>query len=105
MSITSMMDVLRPKTKTSAVVTLISCAVFVITYLIWTDYFVIASIYIAVYAPLLLVLFIVFDLLFSSIYKLWTTSKVKVTSESVKTKSNTTPKTGITNMLSMEEAI
>lgn len=104
MSLRSMLDVLRPKTKTSATVTLLTCAVFLVTYFVWTDYFLIASIYIAVYAPLLLVLFVVFDLLFSSVYGLWNLSKVSpVTPVNVNPNYSKAPVSN--NMLDMESAI
>lgn len=66
----SLMQALRPKSKRSATVVLVSTVVILITYFIWTDAFITASIYIALLGPLALFLLSVFDLLFSSIMQL-----------------------------------
>lgn len=106
MSIESMLDILKPKTKTGAVIMLFSCTVFMITYFIWTNYFVIASIYIAVYLPLMLVLFIVIDMLFNSVVKLWKSSKVvEQVKADFKSTSTPVPKSGMTNLLDMNTVV
>ena len=66
----SLMQALRPKSKRSATVVLVSTVVILITYFVWTDVFITASIYIALLGPLALFLLTVFDLLFSSIIQL-----------------------------------
>lgn len=104
MSIKSMLEVLRPKTKTSAIVTFITTTIFLICYVAWSQYFVIASIYLAVYFPLIIVLFVVFHFFFSSIQSLWTLSKTsdeKKKSEPVRQEQKYIP----TNMLDMESPI
>lgn len=84
----SLMQALRPKSKRSATVVLVSTVIILISYFVWTDVFITASIYIALLGPLALFLLTVFDLLFSSVMQLWGVSTPSV----AKSKSSAAPK-------------
>lgn len=61
------LSILAPKTKTAAVIVLVSCVAILISYYIWPLWFLNASVWIAVLTPLALFLMAVFALAFYTI--------------------------------------
>jgi uncharacterized protein (DUF983 family) len=66
----SLMEQLRPKTKRQAVLVIATAVIFFVSYFVWTNVFVNASIYVAILTPLAILLVGVFDLFFSAILQL-----------------------------------
>lgn len=56
------LSILAPKTKTAAVIVLVSCVAILISYYIWPLWFLNASVWIAILAPLAIFLMAVFAL-------------------------------------------
>lgn len=65
--INSLLDMLRPETKLTATVTLVGVVTIIISYFIWTESFLVASIYVAIFAPILVLLYMCIDLFMESI--------------------------------------
>lgn len=73
--INSLLDMLRPETKLTATVTIVGVVVIVISYFIWTESFLVASIYLAILAPILVLLYMCIDLFVESLSVLLSKAK------------------------------